>query len=69
MQASETQLKAMMTEGLDGNAAAHEALLRALVPLLSSFYRRRLRDAESDVEDLVQETSWARGRTGGSCRA
>jgi RNA polymerase sigma factor (sigma-70 family) len=56
MQASEAQLKAWMTEGLDGDSAAHEALLRALVPLLSSFYRRRLRDAESDVEDLVQET-------------
>jgi RNA polymerase sigma factor (sigma-70 family) len=56
MQASEAQLKAMMMAGLDGDAVAHEALLRALVPLLSSFYRRRLRDAEGDVEDLVQET-------------
>jgi RNA polymerase sigma-70 factor (ECF subfamily) len=45
-----------MTDGLDGNAAAHEALLRALVPLLTNFYRRRLRGAEDDVEDLVQET-------------
>jgi RNA polymerase sigma-70 factor (ECF subfamily) len=56
MQASEAQLKAWMTSGLDGDAGAHEALLRALVPLLSAFYRRRLRDAEGDVEDLVQET-------------
>lgn len=56
MQASETQLKAWMTAGLDGDAVAHEALLRALVPLLNAFYRRRLRGAESDVEDLVQET-------------
>jgi RNA polymerase sigma-70 factor (ECF subfamily) len=56
MQTSEDQLKAWMTDGLDGHAAAHEALLRALVPLLDSFYRRRLRGAEADVEDLVQET-------------
>ena len=56
MQASEAQLKAWMTDGLDGDAAAHAALLRALVPLLRSFYRRRLRNAEDDVEDLVQET-------------
>lgn len=56
MPASELQLKAWMCEGLDGDAAAHAALLRALVPLLRAFYRRRLRGAEDDVEDLVQET-------------
>jgi RNA polymerase sigma-70 factor (ECF subfamily) len=56
MQASEAQLKAWMIAGLGGDALAHETLLRALVPLLTSFYRRRMRDADSDVEDLVQET-------------
>ena len=56
MQTSEAQLRAWMTDGLNGDAAAHAALLRALVPLLNSFYRRRLRGAEEDVEDLVQET-------------
>ena len=56
MQVSEDQLRAWMTSGLDGDAAAHEALLRALVPLLRSFYRRRLHGADDDVEDLVQET-------------
>jgi RNA polymerase sigma-70 factor (ECF subfamily) len=56
MQVSEDQLKAWMTGGLDGDAGAHEALLRALLPLLRSFYRRRLRGADDDVEDLVQET-------------
>jgi RNA polymerase sigma-70 factor (ECF subfamily) len=55
MQASEVQLKAWMTEGLDGDAVAHAALLRALVPLLRAFYRRRLRGADDDVEDLVQD--------------
>jgi RNA polymerase sigma factor (sigma-70 family) len=56
MQASEDELKAWMIAGLDGDAAAHAALLRALVPLLRAFYRRRMRGAEEDVEDLVQET-------------
>jgi RNA polymerase sigma factor (sigma-70 family) len=56
MQASEIELKGWMVGGLDGDAAAHAALLRALVPLLRSFYRRRLRGADDDVEDLVQDT-------------
>lgn len=55
MAQSEEQLKALMIQGLDGDSAAHATLLRALVPLLQSFYRRRLR-GENDVEDLVQET-------------
>ncbi len=56
MTTSEDQLKALMEMGLGGDAGAHSALLRALVPLLRSFYRRRMRGAEEDVEDLVQET-------------
>lgn len=56
MQVTETQLRSWMTAGLDGDAAAHAAMLRALVPLLRSFYRRRLRDADDDIEDLIQET-------------
>lgn len=56
MQPGETQLKQWMMDGLDGDAAAHAALLRALVPLLRAFYRRRLRGRDEDVEDLVQET-------------
>ena len=56
MHEREEQLRAWMTAGLDGDAVAHAALLRALVPLLHGFYRRRMRGAEHDVEDLVQET-------------
>lgn len=56
MSQSEEQLKAWMVGGLDGDAAAHAALLRALVPLLHSFYTRRLGSAHADAEDLVQET-------------
>jgi RNA polymerase sigma-70 factor (ECF subfamily) len=56
MAQGEEQLKAWMLGGLDGDAAAHTALLRELVPLLRSFYGRRLGSAQADVEDLVQET-------------
>jgi len=45
-----------MVGGLNGDAMAHHALLSALVPLLRTFYRRRVRDAAEDIEDLVQET-------------
>ena len=55
MPASEDQLKTWMVEGLDGNAASYAALLRALIPLLRAFYRRRVSDAEA-IEDLVQDT-------------
>jgi RNA polymerase sigma-70 factor (ECF subfamily) len=56
MQPSEMQLRIWMLGGLDGDAAAHAALLRALVPLLRAFYRRRMQGADEDIEDLVQET-------------
>jgi RNA polymerase sigma factor (sigma-70 family) len=56
MATSEEQLRAWMLMGLDGDSAAHASLLRALVPLLHSFYRRRLRGSLEDAEDLVQET-------------
>lgn len=56
MRASEDQLRAWMIGGLKGDAGAHAALLTALVPLLRAFYRRRIRDAAEDVEDLVQAT-------------
>jgi len=55
MATSEADLKALMIESLTGDAAAHGLLLRALVPLLRSFYRRRLALNE-DVEDFVQDT-------------
>jgi RNA polymerase sigma-70 factor (ECF subfamily) len=55
MQPGEDQLKTWMVEGLDGDAASHATLLRALVPLLRSFYRRRIGDGDA-IEDLVQET-------------
>ncbi|WP_375286073.1 sigma-70 family RNA polymerase sigma factor [Sphingomonas sp.] len=56
MRTDEDVLRGLMVDGLDGDAAAHAALLRLLVPLLRGFYRRRVRGADDDVEDLVQET-------------
>ncbi len=55
MRPGEDQLKAWMIAGLNGDAASHTALLRALVPLLRQFYRRRLGDDDA-TEDLVQDT-------------
>lgn len=56
MLVSERELKDLMVDGLDGNAAAHAALLSALVPLLRSYFRRRAGAGGDDIEDLVQET-------------
>ena len=55
MRVDENQLRELMLAGLDGNSADHGCLLRALVPLLSAFYNRRM-TASNDIEDLVQET-------------
>lgn len=56
MRADEDALRGLMIGGLDGDAAAHAALLRLLVPLLRGFYRRRASGSDDDIEDLVQET-------------
>ena len=56
MRADEGQLRTWMIGGLEGDAAAHESLLRALVPLLRAFYRRRVICGQDDIEDMVQET-------------
>lgn len=53
---TEIRLKAWMLRGLEGDDGAHAALLSALVPLLHSFYRRRMRVGDGEVDDLVQET-------------
>jgi RNA polymerase sigma-70 factor (ECF subfamily) len=54
MRASEDELRTLMIGGLDGNAADHAALLRALVPLLRAFYRRR--SITDEIDDLIQDT-------------
>ncbi|PCG07893.1 hypothetical protein COA17_15445 [Sphingomonas ginsenosidimutans] len=59
MGTTEAALRDLMVAGLSGDAGAHAALLRALVPLLRGFYRRRVRGGDDDIEDLVQETLMA----------
>ncbi len=53
---TEAELKSRMIDGLGGNARAHADLLRAVTPLLRSFFGRRMHDDPSEIEDLVQET-------------
>src|ERR1700761_4943224 len=55
MPASEETLRALMLASLNGDAVAHGALLRALLPVLRGFFARRLPGRHDLVEDLVQE--------------
>lgn len=56
MREGDDPLRALMLAGLAGDSAAHAALLRALLPALRRFFKRRLGAREDDVEDCVQET-------------
>lgn len=56
MRPTEDVLKQWMLAGLAGDSAAHARLLRALVPILRGFYRRRMAGRDDDIEDLLQET-------------
>lgn len=55
----EPQLRALMVAGLDGDAAAHKALLEKLSGHLRAFFKGQLARAgrgSIEAEDLVQET-------------
>ena len=54
MHADEASLRQLMTGSLTGDATAHGALLRALLPVLRRYFGRKL--GTDDVEDLVQDT-------------
>lgn len=54
-QAIERRLRALFLAGLDGDAHAYQAFLRALGGNLRAFLRRRLHRIPDEVEDLVQE--------------
>ena len=56
---SEPYLRQLMTEALQGQARSYNALLRAITPLLMSFYGRRLHQGEAEIEDLIQDTLMA----------
>jgi RNA polymerase sigma-70 factor (ECF subfamily) len=58
----EAELRALMIAGLEGDAAAHRALLKALSGHLRSYYRNKLGRAgrgSEEAEDLVQEAVMA----------
>ncbi|MCJ2185807.1 sigma-70 family RNA polymerase sigma factor [Novosphingobium beihaiensis] len=44
-----------MVASLDGDARAHEALLRAVGRVLHAYYRARFANLRMDVDDIVQE--------------
>lgn len=56
MSERETQLRALLIGGLDGDEAAYHAFLKNLSTHLRGFLRVRLARLPDDVEDLVQET-------------
>jgi RNA polymerase sigma-70 factor (ECF subfamily) len=45
-----------MLAALAGDARSYHHMLSEAAPLLRGYFRRRLRGAEEDIEDLVQET-------------
>lgn len=53
---SESQLQTLLVQGLGGNAASYHDFLKALSEHLRAYFRMRLFQQPSDVEDLVQET-------------
>ncbi len=53
---AEPALRALMLEGLGGDARAYARLLAELTGRLRAYFTRRLGDAADDAEDLVQDT-------------
>lgn len=55
VQSPESRLRALLLAGLDGDAQAYHAFLRALGAHLRAFLRRRLYRLPDEIEDIVQE--------------
>ncbi len=59
IRSEEPELRALMLSGLDGDAAAHKALLSKLSIHLRAYFKRqlaRIGKGPTDAEDLLQET-------------
>ena len=56
VKATEDRLRALMMQGLNGDAASHGRTLSELSVLLRGYYSRRFGGDPSDEEALVQET-------------
>lgn len=53
---TESRLRGLMLQGLDGDAAAYHKFLKALSAHLRAYFRKRLFQRPDEVEDLVQDT-------------
>lgn len=69
LHAREQQLQGLLIRGLDGDAVAYRAFLKALADHLRGFLRRRLASRLGEVEDLVQEVLLAVHNARASYRA
>ncbi|MCJ7798861.1 MAG: sigma-70 family RNA polymerase sigma factor [Polaromonas sp.] len=53
---TESRLRGLMLQGLNGDAAAYHQFLKALSAHLRAYFRKRLFQRPDEVEDLVQDT-------------
>ena len=53
---NETRLRAMLLQGLSGDALAYHQFLKALSAHFRAYFKKRLFQRLDEVEDLVQET-------------
>ena len=53
---TESRLRGLMLQGLDGDAAAYHQFLKTLSAHLRAYFRKRLFQRPDEVEDLVQDT-------------
>lgn len=53
---TESRLRSLMLQGLNGDAAAYHQFLKALSAHLRAYFRKRLFERPDEVEDLVQDT-------------
>ncbi|MBK7050807.1 MAG: sigma-70 family RNA polymerase sigma factor [Rhodoferax sp.] len=56
LQTGEDRLRAMLMQGLAGDAKAYQAFLKDMSAHLRAFFKRRLTSLPDEIEDLVQET-------------
>lgn len=56
LQAGEDRLRALLLQGLAGDAKAYQACLKDMGAHLRAFFKRRLASLPDEIEDLVQET-------------
>jgi RNA polymerase sigma-70 factor (ECF subfamily) len=56
LQTGEDRLRAMLMQGLAGDAKAYQVFLKDMSAHLRAFFKRRLTSLPDEIEDLVQET-------------